>query len=290
MTAETPTPARRARVLRPGAALVAAAVVAAASLGVVLFSLGWVLAALLTVLAVAVVLVATASAMRRGSRVLAPLAVALVAVLNPVVLQGLADHTRDSIGVVTYEPGQGLVLWGGYPGIAGWDAPETPEQIDVRSLVLDVQDSVRAIVDDTGDAVGWTWSVGDTAGGATTLQNGFGGPSMFVRVDSPTWATTDFDGSAPQRDILLAAVRATADELSLSTVTDAEGDVGTGDGVREYTDADGGSLTLTVAGGDVTVVYAGGPYLSGSAEEYQARMSEFAGLDLPDPLFTPALP
>ncbi len=281
---------RRARVLRPGATLGAAAVVGLAALCVVLFSLGWVLAALVTVAAVLVIVTATASAMRRGSRLLAPLAVAVVAVLNPVVLQGLADHTRDAVGVVTFEPGQGIVLWGGYPGIAGWDAPEAPEPVEVRPLVLDVQDAVRAIVDDTGDTLGWTWSVGETAGGATTIANGFGGPSMFARVTSPTWTTTDFTGSEPQRDILLAALQSTAETLGLNAREDVEGDVATGDGVRVWTDASGGELALTVGAGEVVVVYIGGPYLVGTTAEYETRLAPFAGLEQPEPIVTPDLP
>jgi len=275
---------------RPAFVLVAAGVVAVASLAAALAGAGWATIPLV-VAALVVLVLATLVAMRRDSRVLAPLAIALVALCNPVVLGGLTDHVRDQVGVVTVAPDRGLVLWATYPGIAGWDAPAVPASVDTTALAQAVPRVVRGVVDATGREFGWSWSLGDEVPqGARAIANGFGGASMFWRIDSPRWTTADFDGSGAQRAALLGAVDSAAAALETGEVSDTTGDVDAGDGVRAWTDGRGGVLTLEIAGGDVAVVYAGGPFLAGDPAEFAERMAGFAGLELPAPLVRPDLP
>jgi|GEM_PF-1411233 len=275
---------------RPATVLAAAAVVAIASVAAALAGAGWATIPLCAA-ALVVLVCATLVAMRRDSHAVAPLAIALVALLNPLVLGGLTDHVREQVGVVTLAPDRGLVLWATYPGIAGWDGPDAPAAVDTTALAQAVPRVMRGIVDATGRGHGWSWSLGDEVQpGAQAIANGFGGSSMFWRIDSPRWTTGDFDGSDAQRATLLAAVAGAAAALEAGEVVDVRGDVGAADGVRVWRDGRGGELTLTIAGADVIAVYAGGPFLAGDPAEFDARMAGFAGLDLPEPIAQPDLP
>lgn len=277
---------------RPRTALLVAIVVAAASVLASLAGAGWGIGLGLMVLAVAVTVWATIAAVRRDSVFVAPLAIVLVAVLNPLVLSGLAAHIQERAGVITFAFDRGLVLWSTYPGIAGWDAPEDAAPVNTTALAQAEQRALRGAVEATTAAHGWVWSIGEGAAGVFRIANGYGGDSLFERVDSPVWTSEDFDGSAPQRDLLLSSAQTAAAALELTTVTEAEGDVTTGDGMRRWDDGAGGVMTLRVAGSRVTLQYTGGPFLSGSssAAEYRLARSGFEGLQPPAPIEEPDLP
>lgn len=277
---------------RPLTTLLVALVVAAASIVAFLAGAGWGVGLVLMLLAIAATVWATVAAVRRDSVFVAPLAIVLLAVLNPLVLSGLSAHIQERAGVITFAFDRGLVLWATYPGIAGWDAPEDATPVNTAGLAQAEQRALRSVVEATTAAHGWVWSIGEGAAGVFRIANGFGGPSLFERVDSPVWTSDDFDGSAPQRELLLSSAQSAADALELRTVTDVEGDVATGDGVRHWDDGAGGVMSLTIAGARVTLQYTGGPFLSGgsSAAEYQLARSGFAGLQPPAPIEEPDLP
>jgi hypothetical protein len=149
---------------------------------------------------------------------------------------------------------------------------------------------VRSIVDTTTTAFGLTWTVASGPSGLMPLPNGYGGPSMFDRVDSAQLRTT-LDGSTAQRTALLSAARAAATTLQLGDEKAVSGDPLTGTGTITWSDADG-VLTLVLDADAVTVSYSGGPLLTGTAlpGEYEQRLADFAGLTPPAPLVTPDLP
>lgn len=282
---------RRARVARARTVLIAAAAVAALSVLWLATGGNPVLAAILVVAALVVVLWGTAVAMRRGSKVLAPLAVILVAVLNPLVLGTVSTHLDDRVGRMTVSSEAGLVFWQHYPGIAGWDAPATPTPVDTTEIVRTAQTSFRAATDTLSAEHAWTWQVGEVTG-LSPMLNGFGGMSMFHRIDVPVWSTTDFDGSDNQRALLLDVAAGVAEEMALPEVSDPVGDIETGNGVRAWSDDLGGTFRVAVDGAAVSLEFSGGPYFSAgtSLDEYAAAREQYAGLEVPEPLFVPELP
>lgn len=282
--------ARRPLSVRPRVVLFAAVVVGALS---VLWALLWpnpIIAALIVLAGAAVVVWATAVAMRRQSVFIAPLAVVLVALCNPLVFGVVSSNLDTRVGRMTFSFEDGLLLWKQYPGIAGWDASD-PRPVDTGTLVVEAQNGFRAAIDALSDEFGWAWQVGDVTG-VTAIPNGYGGDSMFRRVDMPVWQTGDFDGSQAQRDGLLSAVASLAATLQLSSETDVSGDVTTGDGERTWTDDLGGRLQLTVAGEQVALAFVGGPYFSAqyTPEQYEQAMAPFDGVAPPDPLVVPDVP
>ena len=284
-------PARRARVARPRVVLIAALVVAALSAIWLTTGRNIVLGGVLLAAAALVVVWATAVAMRRASTVIAPLAVILVVVCNPAVLGVYSTHLDDRVGRMTLSPESGLVFWQQYPGIAGWEAPAVPVQVDTTTLVRTVQSSFREAIDRLSGEYSWSWEVGEVTG-VSPVPNGFGGASMFHRIDAPVWSSSDFDGSEAQRTALLEAAETIAAQLALPTVADPIGDVAAGDGVRTWSDDLGGTFRLTVQGSAVSLEFVGGPYfgVQSSLEEYAAARDFFDRLELPEPLYIPELP
>ncbi|QTV80099.1 hypothetical protein [Microbacterium sp. NIBRBAC000506063] len=288
--AEAPQPSR-ARVARPRVVMIAALALVALSMLWLFGGRNGALGVVLSVAALIVIVWATAVAMRRGSAVVAPLAVILVVLGNPVVLGIYSNHLDDRVGRLTISPEDGLVFWQQYPGIAGWQAPSEPVPVDTTEIVRTAQASFRTAIDELSGEFGWAWQVGDITG-VSAIPNGFGGESMFHRVDAPVWTTSDFDGSDAQRATLLDLGAGIAEQLQLPTLTDAVGDVSAGDGVRAWTDDLGGAFTVTVQGSTVSLQFVGGPYFAAhtSMEEYAEAREHFAGIELPEPLFVPELP
>lgn len=293
MTApESADQGRRVRVpIRPALVLGVAAVVAVVSGVVVATGLPWVVGLLVMIVAVAATIWATLSAVVRRSLVVAPLAICLLAVGNPAVLAGVGSYVERSVGVVTFSPDRGFVLWSLYPGIVGWDAPDAPDAVDTPVLAQSVQRALRSAVGVLTDAYGYAWRIGDGQVGIAPIANGFGGYSMFERVDAPLWTTSDFDGSEGQRSAIVAAAAASAAELGLTDAADSAGDVDTGDGTREWS-ADGQTLTLTLAGAQIELSYTGGPFLAPTSlpGEFEDRLRGFEGLPLPSTIVTPDVP
>lgn len=288
MVTEAPTTARRG-IPRPRVVLAAAGVAASAAVVAAMLQAAWPVLALIGVAAVAVVMLATLVAMRRDSRVVAPLAVALVALVNPVVLAAVSDHVVARVGVVSFGFDRGFVLWGTYPGIAGWEPPADPPLVDIGGIARTSQNAVRDVVDATSDAYGWAWRVGDEASGARAIVNGWGGASVFWRIDSPTWISADA-GDVAQRAVLTDAAAGAAERLDLPLEDDVDGDVDTGDGVRTWSDDLGGTLFLQVAGAQATLWYTGGPFLATTVADFDARLEPFAGLTPPATIEQPDLP
>jgi hypothetical protein len=246
----------------------------------------------LIVAAIVVTLWAAWAVIRRPSLVVAPLAVCLVAFGNPLALGGMATNIEAHAGLITVrtDGGFGLVFWKQYPGVAGWTAPPDPQPVDTVAFAASVQAAVRSIIDDTTSAFGLTWTVASRPSGLMPLSNGYGGRSMFDRVDSAQWHTT-LDGSAAQRAALLHTTRAAAAALQLGDENAVSGDPLTGTGTTTWSDADG-ELTLILDADAVTVSYSGGPLLTGTSlpGEFERRMADFAGLTPPPPLVAPGVP
>ncbi len=278
--------------LRPATVLAAAAIVAVASWISVGLRAPWPIIAVLTVAALAVLVWASLSAIGRRSLVVAPLAVCLAVMGNPLTTAGLGSYVERHAGVITVSLRDGVVLWKTYPGIAGWE-PTAPavQPVDTPGLAMDVQRVLRDVVGEMSDAYGYAWEVGNSEVGITPIANGFGGRSFFERVDAPLWQTSDFDGSPAQRTTLLESTSASAGELGLTTAADPSGDVDSADGVRTWTD-DAQRLTLTIEGSAVTLTYVGGPFLgSGTLPgEYLREMQRFVDLPLPPTIEEPNVP
>ncbi len=281
----------RTRVARPRVVLIAALVVAALSVAWLITGRNAVFGGVLIAAALLVVVWSTAVAMRRVSTVVAPLAVIVVVVCNPAVLGVYSTHLDDRVGRMTLTPESGLVFWQQYPGIAGWEAPAEPVQVNTAVLVRMVQSSLREAIDRLSEEYSWSWKVGDVTG-VSSIPNGFGGESMFRRIDAPVWSSSDFDGSEAQRATLLDVAEAIGEQLALTAVADPSGDVAVGDGVRTWSDDLGSTFTLTVQGQTVSLEFVGGPYFGtqSSLEEYAAARDFFDGFELPEPLFVPELP
>ncbi|WP_439591081.1 hypothetical protein [Microbacterium sp.] len=276
---------------RPALVLGVAVVVAVLSAVVVATGMPWVVGLLVMIVAIVVTIWATLSAVVRRSLFVAPLAICLVAVGNPAVLAGVGSYVERSVGVVTLSPDRGFVLWSLYPGIAGWDAPDAPEAVDTPRLAQSVQRALRSAVGVLTDAYGYAWQIGDGQVGIASIENGFGGPSMFERIDAPLWTTADFDGSSAQRAAVVAAAAASAAELGLTDASDAAGDVDTGDGTRQWS-ADNQTLTLSIEGPRIELSYTGGPFLAPTSlpGEYEDLMRAFEGLTPPPTIVTPDVP
>ena len=288
------TPAGTRRRPRAWPPLVVAAGVAVLSVAGALLRWPAPIQAILVAAAIVVTLWAAWAVIRRPSRVVAPLAVCLVALGNPLALGGMATNIEAHAGLITVrtDGGFGLVFWKQYPGVAGWTAPSDPQPVDTVAFAAAVQAAVRSIVDDTTTAFGLTWTVASQPSGLMQLPNGYGGPSMFDRVDSAQWHTM-LDGSAAQRTAVLAATRAAATTLQLGDEKAVSGDPLTGTGTTTWSDADAdGELTLVLDADAVTVSYSGGPLLTGTSlpGEFERRMADFAGLTPPAPLVTPDVP
>jgi hypothetical protein len=232
------------------------------------------------------------TSVRRPSVVIAPLAVCLLALGNPLSLGGIASNVEAHAGIITVrtEGGFGLVFWKEYPGVAGWSAPSDPQPVQTVAFATQVQAAVRGVVTAMSDAYGLTWTAGQGRTGVESLPNGFGGLSMFDRVDSAQWRTT-LDGSAAQRTALVAATRTAANALGLADEAGSADDIAAGTGTMTWQDP-GGVLTLMLAGDAVTLQYSGGPFLRGTSlpGEYEQRMAGFAGLTPPTPLNMPDVP
>ncbi|GAA1464699.1 heparan-alpha-glucosaminide N-acetyltransferase domain-containing protein [Microbacterium thalassium] len=278
----------RSSAMRARTLLVAAIVIGVLSLVALALDLGWVVGAVLSLAALAVIVVGPFIAMRRRSLVVAPIAIALVSLLNPVILGAVAAHVTNLVGVVSFQ--RGIIFWYDYPGIDGWDAPDELAVVDPAALAGTSQDATRGVVDELSSELGWSWTVDGDIGGVASIANGFGGPSVFFRADSARWSTPDFDGSPEQAAVLLAALDEAAAQLELTEVTDTAGDVAAGDGERVWSDGVGGELTVTVDGSDVAFWYTGGPFSTVPTEEYLALLEPYAGLELPEPITEPDLP
>ncbi|WP_344739643.1 hypothetical protein [Microbacterium awajiense] len=285
---EPPTAVRRG-IPRPRVALAAGGLAASAAVVAAMLQAPWPVLTLIGITAIAVAVLATLVAVRRDSRVVAPLAVALVALVNPVVLTAVSDHVVARVGVVSFTLDRGFVLWGVYPGIAGWDPPADPPLVDIGGIARTSQDAVRDVVDATSSAFGWAWRVGDQPSGARAIVNGWGGVSAFWRIDSPTWISDDA-GDLGRRAVLTDAVAGAAERLDLPFEADVDGDVDTGDGVRAWSDDLGGTLFLQIAGARATVWYTGGPFLATTVEDFEERLEPFEGLLPPATIEEPDLP
>lgn len=277
--------------LRPGLILACAVVVVLVSWVSIAFRLPWIIAAIAMLLAVLVTVWGTLSAIVRRSLFVAPLAICLVAAGNPATLAGLGSYVERHAGVLSVTLDRGIVLWAKYPGIAGWDAPTDPQPVDTIALAKNVQRALRTAIGSLTTAYGWAWQIGDGDVGVTPIPNGFGGNSMFERVDAPRWTTDAFDGSDEQRAAAIATAEASAAELGLTQASDTAGAVDTGDGTRSWS-ADSQTLTLTITGSRVTLTYVGGPFLSTLSlpGEFETASSGYAGLPLPPTIVTPDVP
>lgn len=295
-TTDGPTPQARGirspLSLRPALTLASAAIVAVVSWVAVALGAPWPIIAVLTVVALAVMVWASLSAIGRRSLVVAPLAVCLAVMGNPLITSGLASYVERHAGVITVSLDHGLVLWKTYPGIAGWE-PSSPatQPVDTPGIAMNVQRALRDVVGDMSDSYGYTWEIGDGQVGIAPIANGFGGNSLFERVDAPLWQTTDFDGSADQRAAVVASTVTSAQSLALTTVANPDGNVDTGDGTRTWSD-ETQQLTLTIEGSTVMLTYVGGPFLAASTipGEYLRAMQGFEGIPLPPTIEDPNIP
>jgi len=289
---EADAPARRPRLTRrPAVVLAAAVVIAVVSFLVVTLRLPWPVGAVLVVIVLLATVWATLSAIARRSLFVAPLAVCILALGNPVILSGLGSYVQTHAGVITVSLDRGLVLWANYPGIAGWEAPASPTSVDTVRLATEVQNALRVSVGELSDAYGYAWSIGEGTVGIQRIPNGYGGRSLFERVDAPLWQTSDFDGSADQRMAVVQSAAAAAATLELTDIGDSDGDVDTGDGTRTWSSGDA-TLMLTIEGDTVSLTYTAGPYLTRDAVlgEFPRSMRGFDGLTRPAPLETPDVP
>lgn len=280
------------RVSRPVVVLIAGVVLAILSWASVVA--GWPAVASIVLGAGCILAIGVAgfSAVAWRSSVVAPLAVCILAFGNPLAAHALSAFVDREVGPVTVTADRGLVFWELYPGIAGWDAPSPIPRADATSLARTAQSAIRTVVSDLTASFGYAWSVPtDDAAGVATIDNGFGGTSLFVRVDVPEWTSSDFDGSRTQREAVLASAAGAAAQLQLTDVQNASGDVATSDGVRTW-GAPQQRLTLTIEGRRVSLVFSAGPFLSDGylPEEYERSLRSFEGLTAPEPRALPELP
>ena len=262
--------------------------------GIMLAVLSWVATAADWPLIVTVVLAAACvlaialaglGAVAWRSVVVAPLAVCILAFGNPLAAHAMGTFVDREVGPVSVTADWGLVFWELYPGIAGWDAPDPLPRADATTLARTAQAAIRSVVGDLTTSFGYAWSVPtDDAAGVAAIENGFGGTSMFVRVDVPQWTTEDFDGSPAQRAAILASAGGAAAQLQLTEVQNPSGDVETSDGVRTWGSSEQ-LLTLTIDGPRVSLVFTAGPFLSDGylPEEYERSLRSFEGLTAPEP-------
>lgn len=282
-------PARKTRVLRPAAAFLAALLVAGLTVLWAVWGgnavIGWVI----TAVAIMMTIWATATAVRRNSVFLAPVAIVVLALVNPMIVGGLGQHVRDTAGIITVERGHGLIFWQLYPGIYGWETPDNVQSVDTVTYMNSVNQQLRTIVETTMDELDWSWQVAEGRVGTERIPNGFGGVSQFERGDSMNWETESFDGSAEQRHELVRFAQAAADELELPELTDDNGAAESGDGVLQWSD-ENGVLTVQIEGSHVALSYTGGPFLIDSRAEFDLAMRTFEGVTPPEPIMVPEIP
>ncbi len=272
-------------------ALAGAAVIAVLSAVLGLAQAPWWLRIIVLLLAVALTAWAAWLAVRRPSLVIAPLAVCLLAIGNPLALAGFSVNVETHAGLVLPRPdGFGLVFWKRYPGIAGWRAPAHPRPFDAQTYLRTVQAAMDAATGDLSTRFHLTWRVQPGLTGITPITNGYGGMSMFQRADAPTW-TSQLDGTTVQHDAMIAAARQAAQRIGLPREQVGAGDPLHGDGLLRFSD-DRGALTLSFRAGAVAFGYRGGPFLANTwiPGEFEQRMDAFADLPQPAPLIAPNWP
>lgn len=279
-------------VRRPVWPVLAAAAVLAAVSAVLGFAHGpWWAKLVVLLAAIAVTAWAAWLAVRRPSLVIAPLAVCLLAIGNPLALALLGVNVETHAGLVLpRSDGFGLVFWKRYPGIAGWQAPAHPVPFDAVPYLRAVQAAIDQATGELSTRYRLTWRVEPGPTGITPIANGYGGASMFQRADAPTWVSR-LDGSAQQHDAVVAAARAAAARIGLPDEHVAAGDPLRGDGTLRFSDARG-ALRLVFLADVVTLAYTGGPFLASAwiPGEFEQRMAAFAGLAQPAPLIAPNWP
>lgn len=280
------------RLSRPVLVLIAAVVFAILSWASVVAGWPSVISIVLGVVCILAVVVAGFSAVTWRSAVVAPLAVCILALGNPLAAHAMSTFVDREVGPVTVTADRGLAFWELYPGIAGWDAPSPLPRADATSLARTAQSAIRTVVSDLTASFGYAWSVPtDDVAGVTAIANGFGGTSLFVRVDVPEWTSPDFDGSPTQREAVLASAAGAAAQLQLTDVQDVSGDVETSDGVRTWGTPEQ-RLTLTIERSSVSLVFSAGPFLRDGylPEEYERSLRSFEGLTAPEPRVQSELP
>ncbi|WP_404430447.1 hypothetical protein LG299_11810 [Microbacterium lacus] len=267
----------------PRIVLAAASVVAILSVAGTLLDAGWVLLGALSIAAGAIIFVAARSAMLTGSRVLAPLAVCVVAVGNPLAVSAVQSFIAVEFDTIARSTGGGLVDWALYPGVA--DLTPTTDQlqtVDTAALATAANASLRSAVETLAGELGHAWTTAECTTGVLGIPNGFGGGSEFVRVQSAVWVTESFDGSDAQREVLLRTLDSAAAQLALTEIRDTAGDVRTGDGMREWR-LESQSLSLTIARSTVSMSFIAGPLLSSwtTAAEFEDVVAPYSGVQPP---------
>ena len=223
-------------------------------------------------------------AIGRGLRVLAPIAICLVALLNPAAINGAVANVQTYAGLVQADPNQfGLVFWKLYPGIAGWAAPEHPIPFDTTGRLRTVQSAMTDAKATLSAEFGQTWTTDDSDVGVLPVENGYGGRSMFVRIVPAPWQT-QLVGAADERATMIDEVGALAASLGLNAEQKV-GEPATGDGTLSWASADE-ELTLRFTGGRAALTFVGGPFLQSTAfrGEFESRMRPFEGMPQPAPL------
>lgn len=284
-------PVKRRRGVPPVAVLAAAGVGAAASVFWMMAGASVLFGALLAVAGAPAIAWAAFVAVRQRSYVVAPIAIAVLVAMNPVVLGAIGSVAEDRLGRVSYEADTGVVFWQQYPGIAGWTAPAEPLHADTDDLVSTAHAHMTLAVETLAAESDWAWEATEPAA-LTPIPNGFGGGSLFDRIDGPVWSATGFGRTDAERALLLDVAAGLAEKLRLPVIADSVGNVETGSGVRGWSGDSGCVLTLTIDGGIVRFSFSGGPYLRAgvSVDEYATALAPFARVTLPDPIFLPALP
>jgi hypothetical protein len=223
-------------------------------------------------------------AIRRGARVLAPIAICILALLNPAVINGAVANVQTYAGLVRADPNQfGLVFWKLYPGIAGWAAPEHPIPFDTTGRLRTVQSAMTAAKTTLSAEFGQTWTTDDSEVGVLPVENGYGGRSMFVRIVPAPWQT-QLVGAADERATMIDEFGALAASLGLNAEQKV-GEPATGDGTLSWAAADE-ELTLRFEGDRAALTFVGGPFLQSTAfrGEFESRMRPFEGIPQPAPL------
>ncbi len=277
---------------RPVWPTLAAAVALAAASAVLGLAHGpWWAKLVVLLAAIAVTAWAAWLAVRRPSLVIAPLAVCLLALGNPLALAVFSVNVETHAGLVLPRPdGFGLVFWKRYPGIAGWRAPAHPVPFEAAQYLRSVQAAIDEATGELSTRYRLTFKVQPGPTGVTAIANGYGGSSMFERADAPTWVS-QLDGSAQQHDAAVAAARAAAARIGLPDERVAAGEPLHGDGTLRFSDSRG-ALQLVFRADEVTLSYTGGPFLASTwiPGEFEQRMAAFTGLAQPAPLIVPNWP
>jgi len=218
-------------------------------------------------------------------RVIAPAAICIVALLNPLVIVGAVTNVQTYAGLVLPNPnGPGLVLWKLYPGIAGWTAPAHPVPIDATGRLKDVQTGMTAVKASLSKQFRQTWQTDDTPVGVLPVANGYGGQSLFVSIAPAPWHTR-MVGTSDERATMIDETTALAVSLGLDDEPTTIGVPATGDGTLNWHAANE-TLTLRFDGEQITFTYLGGPFLPSTSYrgEYESRMRPFEGIPQPEQL------